>query len=226
MQQHVTISSGRHRVVDLNILEYVAANSSAPGTVQVDLQHATQERTGRASIMQIGHDQAVMMETLVRATGARSAIEVGTFTGYSALAIAQGLPADGKLLCCDTNAEWGEIALEYWRQAGVDDRIELKIGPALETLRALPKDEQFDFAFIDADKPAYYDYYAELLPRLRKGALLLADNTLSNRGVVDPNAHDASTEAMRIFNPRVAADTRVRVSLLTVGDGVTLVEKL
>jgi len=212
-------------VVDLDILEYVAANSSTPEQVQIDLQQATQERTGRAAIMQIGHEQAVMMETLVRATGARSAIEVGTFTGYSALAIARGLPADGRLLCCDTSAEWGEIAREHWRRAGVDDRIELKIGPALET-RALPRAEQFDFAFIDADKPAYLDYYEELLPRMRKGALLLADNTLSNRGVVNPNANDASTEAMRIFNPRLAADPRVRVSILTVGDGVTLIEKL
>ena len=213
-------------MVDLDILEYVAANSSPPEPVQVDLQQATQERTGRSSIMQIGHDQAVMMETLVRATRARRAIEVGTFTGYSALAIARGLPPDGKLLCCDTNAEWGEIAREYWRRAGLDERIELKIGPALETLRALPSVEQFDFAFIDADKPAYYDYYEELLPRMSKGGLLLADNTLSNRGVVNPNIHDDATEAMRTFNPRLASDARVRVSLLTVGDGVTLIEKL
>ena len=106
----MTISSGRHRVVDLDILEYVAANSSPPEPVQIELQSATLERTGRSSIMQIGHDQAVMMETLVRATGARSAIEIGTFTGYSALAIARGLPADGKLLCCDTSAEWAHRA--------------------------------------------------------------------------------------------------------------------
>jgi caffeoyl-CoA O-methyltransferase len=102
----------------------------------------------------------------------------------------------------------------------------LKIGPALETLRALPKTEQFDFAFIDADKTGYGDYYEELLPRMRKGALILADNTLSNRGVVKPEAKDASTEAMRLFNPSVAADPRVRVSILTVGDGVTLIEKM
>jgi caffeoyl-CoA O-methyltransferase len=176
--------------------------------------------------MQIGHDQAVMMETLVRATGVRNAIEVGTFTGYSALAIARGLPSNGRLLCCDTNAEWGAIAREHWERAGFGDRIELKIGPALETLRALPKTEQFDFAFIDADKTGYGDYYEELLPRMRKGALILADNTLSNRGVVKPEAKDASTEAMRLFNPSVAADPRVRVSILTVGDGVTLIEKM
>jgi predicted O-methyltransferase YrrM len=132
----VTITAGRHRVVDLDILEYVAANSSPPDQVQLDLQRATQERTGRSAIMQIGHDQAVMMETLVRATGARTAIEVGTFTGYSALAIARGLPADGKLLCCDTKAEWVDIGREYWRRAGVSEKIEVHIGPALETLRA------------------------------------------------------------------------------------------
>jgi caffeoyl-CoA O-methyltransferase len=222
----VTITPGRHRVVDIDILEYVAAHSSSADEVQVDLQRATLERTGRAASMQIGHEQAVMMETLVRATRARNAIEVGTFTGYSALAIARGLPADGKLVCCDTNAEWAEIAREYWRRAGVSDRIELRLGPALETIRALPKAGQFDFAFIDADKPGYYDYYLELLPRMRTGALLLADNTLSNRGVVNPSATDPSTEAMRIFNPRLAADSRVRVSILTVGDGVSLIEKL
>lgn len=210
----------------MNILEYVAANSSAPDSVQLALQRATLERTGGSARMQIGHDQAVMMETLVRATGVRRAIEVGTFTGYSALAIARGLPHDGKLVCCDTNAEWGEIAREHWRRAGLEDRIELRIGPALETVRAMPQVEQFDFAFIDADKPAYHAYYEELLPRMRKGALLLADNTLSNRGVVDPSATDESTEAIRRFNPMLAADPRVRVSLLTVGDGVTVIEKL
>lgn len=222
----MTTTPGRHRVVDIDILEYVAANSSPADQVQLDLQRTTQERTGRSAIMQIGHDQAVMMETLVRATGARTAIEVGTFTGYSALAIARGLPDDGKLLCCDTNAEWVDIGREYWRRAGVSEKIEVHIGPALETLRALPKTEQFDFAFIDADKPEYYAYYEELLPRMRVGALLLADNTLSNRGVVNPSATDASTEAMRSFNPRVAGDPRVRVSILSVGDGVTLIEKL
>ena len=222
----MTITAGRHRVVDVDVLEYVAANSSPPDQVQLDLQRATLERTGRSARMQIGHDQAVMMETLVRATGARNAIEVGTFTGYSALAIARGLPADGKLLCCDTNAEWAEIGREHWRRAGLSERIEVKIGPALETLRALPKAEQFDFAFIDADKPEYDAYYEELLPRMRAGALLLADNTLSNRGVINPAATDASTEAMRTFNPRLAADARVRVSILTIGDGVTLIEKL
>ncbi len=222
----MAVSPGRHRVVDINILEYVAAHSSEPDPVQVDLQQATQEKTRGASIMQIGHDQAVMMETLVRATGVRNAIEVGTFTGYSALAIAKGLPRDGHLLCCDTNEEWGNIAREHWNRAGMGDRIELRIGPAIETLRALPKAEQFDFAFIDADKTGYGDYYEELLPRMRMGALILADNTLSNRGVVNPDAKDEATEAMRVFNPALASDPRVRVSILTVGDGVTLIEKL
>jgi caffeoyl-CoA O-methyltransferase len=167
-----------------------------------------------------------MMETLVRATGARKAIEIGTFTGYSALAIARGLPSDGHLLCLDLSAEWGEIARAHWARAGLDDRIELRIGPALDTLRGLADVEQFDFAFIDADKPGYTDYYEALLPRMRRGALLLADNTLSNRGVVNAAASDASTVAMRVFNPHLAADPRVRVSILTVGDGVTLIEKL
>jgi caffeoyl-CoA O-methyltransferase len=176
--------------------------------------------------MQIGHDQAVFMETLTRATGARNAIEVGTFTGYSALAIARGLPKDGRLLCLDINEEWGRIAREHWDRSGVGDRIELRIGPGAEAIRQMPEAGQFDLAFIDADKPGYAEYYELLLPRMRRGGLLLADNTLSNRGVVDPNAHDEATEAMRVFNRDLAADSRVRVSILTVGDGLTVAERL
>jgi caffeoyl-CoA O-methyltransferase len=222
----MAVFAGRHRVVELDILEYVAEHSTPPDAVQQELQAATQERTGGMARMQIGHDQAVFMETLVRAMSVRNAIEVGTFTGYSALAIARGLPPDGKLLCLDINEEWGQIAREHWDRAGLAARVELRIGPGADAIRAMPKAGQFDLAFIDADKPAYAEYYEELLPRMRQGGLLLADNTLSNRGVVDPNVHDAATEAMRVFNRELARDPRVRVSILTVGDGLTVAEKL
>src|SRR6478609_8802586 len=132
-----------------------------------EIQQALIDETvalGGISIMQISPEQGSFMTMFTRLIGARDAVEIGTFTGYSSLAIARGLPADGHLLCCDVSAEWGEIARAHWAQAGLADRIELRIGPALETLRALPREPQFDFAFIDADKPEYPAYYDELLP--------------------------------------------------------------
>jgi caffeoyl-CoA O-methyltransferase len=176
--------------------------------------------------MQIGDDQATFMEILARAIGARRAVEVGTFTGYSALAVARGMGPEGHLLCLDVSEEWTAIAREYWARAGVDDRIELRLGPAIDTLRSLPNDEQFDLAFVDADKTGYPDYYDELIPRLRAGGLLLADNTLQGGRVIDESADDSSTSAIRIFNDRVAADSRVRVVLLPIGDGVSVIQKL
>jgi caffeoyl-CoA O-methyltransferase len=176
--------------------------------------------------MQIGDDQAILMEIIARAMGARRAVEVGTFTGYSALAVARGMGPDGRLLCCDVNREWTAVAREYWERAGVSDRIELRLGPAIDTLRALPREEQFDLAFLDADKTGYPAYYQEIVPRLRRGGLLLADNTLQGGSVLDARAGDASTVAIRMFNDTVAADPRVRTVLLPIGDGVTFLQKL
>jgi caffeoyl-CoA O-methyltransferase len=176
--------------------------------------------------MQIGDDQAVFMEILTRAMGARRAVEVGTFTGYSALAVARGMGPEGHLLCLDISEEWTDIARQFWKQAGVDDRIELRIGPAIDTLRSLPDEEQFDLAFVDADKPGYPDYYEELVIRLRPGGLILADNALQGGRVIDESANDESTVAMRAFNDRVAADDRVKCVLLPIGDGVTVIQKL
>jgi caffeoyl-CoA O-methyltransferase len=193
--------------------------------VQIALQDATRERTGRAAGMQIGDDQAVLMEIMARAMEARRAVEVGTFTGYSALAVARGMGPEGRLLCCDVNEEWTQIARDYWEKAGVSSQIELRLGPALDTLRSLPQDEQFDLAFLDADKTGYLAYYEEIIPRLRPGGLLLADNTLQGGRVVDPDAQDESTSAIRTFNDRVAVDPRVRVVLLPIGDGVTFIQK-
>jgi caffeoyl-CoA O-methyltransferase len=183
----------RSRFIDDAVVGYASAHSSGPDEVQQALQRVTQDQTGSAAGMQIGDDQAVLMEIIARAMGATRAVEVGTFTGYSALAVARGMGPNGHLLCCDVSAEWTAIAREYWERAGVSDRIELRLGPALETLRSLPKDPQFDLAFVDADKTGYIAYYEELVPRLRSGGLLLADNTLQGGRVLDPEVNDEST---------------------------------
>jgi predicted O-methyltransferase YrrM len=215
----------RSRFVTPEIAEYAAAHSSGPDEVQRDLQAATRELTGDAAGMQIGDDQALFMEMVARATGARQAVEVGVFTGASALAVARGMGPEGRLLCCDVSREWTDIARRYWKEAGVADRIDLRLGPALETLRALPVEEQFDLAFVDADKSGYHHYYEELVPRLRPRALLLVDNTLWGGRVLDPAADDEDTVAIRQFNDRVAADPRVRIVVLPVGDGVSVIQR-
>jgi caffeoyl-CoA O-methyltransferase len=217
---------GRSPFTEAGIDAYVAAHSTPADDIQLDLQHTTRARTGAAAGMQIGDDQAVLMEMLVRAMGAKRAVEIGTFTGYSALAVARGLGSDGHLLCCDVSEEWTSIARDAWEKAGVADRIELQIGPGLDTLRALPPGEQFDFAFIDADKPGYPDYYEEVLARLRKGGLILLDNMLQHGRVIEDQAQDDSVVAIRSLNDAIASDARVKVVLLPVGDGVSFVQKL
>jgi caffeoyl-CoA O-methyltransferase len=216
----------RVRFVSPELAEYAAAHSSPPDAIQRELQSVTKEETGRAAGMQIGDDQAVLMEILARAMGARRAIEIGTFTGYSALALARGMGPEGRLVCCDVSEEWTAIARKYWEKAGVADRIDLRIGPALETLALLPADESFDLAFVDADKVSYSAYYNELLPRLRPGGVLIVDNTLWDGRVLDPAVDDPDTVAIRAFNDLVATDPRVRVVVLPIGDGVTVIQKL
>ncbi len=216
----------RSRFIDDAVVDYASAHSSGPDEVQVALQEVTRQRTGRAAGMQIGDDQAVLMEIIARAIGATAVLEVGTFTGYSALAVARGMAAGGRLLCCDVSEEWTAIAREYWEKAGVADRIELRIGPAIESLRSLPDTARFDLAFVDADKTGYPDYYEEIVPRLRRGGLLLADNTLQDGRVLDPEINDASVSAIRSFNDQAARDQRVRVVLIPIGDGVTFIQKL
>jgi caffeoyl-CoA O-methyltransferase len=207
------------------VATYVARHVSEPDPVQRALRAETRERTGWAARMQIGDDQAVLMEILARSIGARRAIEIGTFTGYSALAVARGMGPEGRLLCCDVNQEWTAIARDFWQRAGVADRIELRIGPALDTLRSLPAGDRFDLAFVDADKTAYLDYYEALVPRLRPGGLLLADNTLQGGRVADSSVADASVLAIRAFNDRVTADDRVQSVILHIGDGLTVIQK-
>jgi caffeoyl-CoA O-methyltransferase len=177
---------------------------------------------GGVSVMQIAPDQGALITLLVRAIGARRALELGTFTGYSTICIARGLADDGRVVTCDVSEEWAEIARRYFRDAKVEDRIELRLGPALDTLRSLPAAESFDFAFIDADKQSYPAYYEEVLARLRPGGLVMIDNVLRGGAVLDPDDDSAANLAVRELNDRIASDERVDVAMLGVADGITL----
>ena len=208
--------------LDESLLAYMDAHSSPPDEVQRDLIAVT-ETLGDAGRMQIGAVQGSFMTMLVRLLRPQLAVEVGTFTGYSALAVARGLPPGGRLLCCDVSVEWTAIARESWERAGVADRIDLRIAPALETLRSLPAGPTVGFAFIDADKANYINYYEELLPRLSPQGIILVDNVLWGGSVADPDQDDDTTEALRAFNAHAAADPRSRVAMLPVGDGLTAI---
>jgi caffeoyl-CoA O-methyltransferase len=188
--------------------------------------HAETEALGDVAGMQIGDDQGQLLTMLARLVGARRAVEVGTFTGYSSLCIARGLTDGGQLLCCDVSEEWTSIAARAWERAGLKDRIELRLAPALDTLRALPAEAELDLVFIDADKPGYCSYWDELVPRVRPGGVLLADNVLWSGEIVDQSGNDKNTAALREFNDMVAADDRVEAVVLTAFDGLTIARKL
>ncbi|MEO6087635.1 MAG: class I SAM-dependent methyltransferase [Umezawaea sp.] len=207
------------------VSEYLLAHCTPADDVLRDLAEETLAATGGSAEMQISHDEGEFLTMLVRLTGARQAVEVGVFTGYSSLCIARGLPADGRLLACDVSEEWTSIARRYWERAGVADRIDLRLAPALDTLRALPADEVVDFAFVDADKVGYPDYYEELVRRLRPGGLIALDNVLRDGGVLDDSSQDPGDVAMRRMNDIVVHDKRVDSVMLPVRDGVTLARK-
>jgi caffeoyl-CoA O-methyltransferase len=204
--------------------EYLVAHGTPPDALQRELIEETQ-RLGGISLMQIAPEQGAFMTLLTRAIGARRAVEVGTFTGYSAICIARGLPEDGHLLCCDVSEEWTRVARRYFEKAGLAERIELRIGPGAETLASLPVDDPLDLAFIDADKPGYPVYYEEILKRLRPGGLVLVDNVLWMGRVADPEVDDEQTRAIRSFNDFVAGDDRVDRVMLAISDGLTILRK-
>ena len=204
---------------------YLVAHSSPVDPVLAGLADETLQRYPDSAEMQIGPEQGTFMTLLTQVSGARRAIEVGTFTGYSSICLARGLTDDGGLICCDVSEEWTALARQYWQKAGVADRIELRLGPGLETLRALPEGAQFDLAFIDADKPGYVGYWDQIVPRITPGGVILVDNTLSHGRVVDTADHDASVQGIRDFNARARADDRVDLVLLPVGDGLTLARR-
>jgi len=207
------------------IHEYLLQHAMPVDDVQQWLIDETSTRVSDFSMMQIAPEQGAFMTMFTRIAGVRRAVEVGTFTGYSALCIARGLADGGRLLCCDISEEWTAIGREAWKRAGVDDRIDLEIAPAIETLRALPDDEPIDLAFVDADKGGYASYYEALLPRLRQNGVILVDNTLWSGSVIDTSRTDDDTKAIRAFNDMVAADDRVESVILTIGDGLTLIRK-
>ena len=211
--------------VTAELIDYAVAHGSWPvDDVLADLQAET-AALGRVAGMQVGPDEGQLLILLTRLVDARRAVEVGTFTGYSSLCIARGLAPGGSLLCCDVSEEWTALGRRAWERAGVADRIELRIAPAIETLRALPADEPIDLAFIDADKPGYVGYWEELVPRVRPGGLLLADNVLWSGEIANPERTDENTEALRAFNDRVAADDRVEAAVLPAFDGLTIARK-
>ena len=209
--------------LDPLIARYVAARATPPDDVLRDLAERTAEATGQLAIMQISPDQGALLSLLTGLVGATHAVEIGTFTGYSSISIARALAPGGSLLCCDVSEEWTAIAREHWERAGLTDRIELRIAPAIETLRALPSGTTFDLAFIDADKPSYLAYYEALLPMMRANGLILVDNTLWSGRVADGTTDDKDTVALREFNDRVAADDRVESYILPIADGLTLI---
>jgi caffeoyl-CoA O-methyltransferase len=178
--------------------------------------------------MQISPEQGQFMALLAELIGARRVLEVGTFTGYSALAVALALPADGRIVACDVNEDTTAVARRYWAEAGVADKIELRLGPAVDTLEALLAEgggETFDFAFIDADKVNYDAYYEGALALLRQGGLMVIDNVLWSGAVADPERQDADTSALRALNAKLHDDQRISLSLLPVSDGITLARK-
>jgi predicted O-methyltransferase YrrM len=214
----------------LNITEllgdYVDAHTAPEHPAQKELRAATAKM--RHSGMQIGADQGAFMALLVKLMGARRTIEIGVFTGYSSLAVALALPADGKIVACDVSEEWTAVAREYWRRAGVEHKIDLRLAPALGTLDALlaaGEAGRYDFAFIDADKGNYGAYYERCLQLVRAGGLIAVDNTLWGGAVVDPKDDSNDTKAIRAFNDAVQGDSRVQATLLAVGDGLTLALK-
>jgi predicted O-methyltransferase YrrM len=179
--------------------------------------------------MQISPEQGAFMALLVGLMNARTYLEVGTFTGYSSLSVAMALPADGRLTCCDISPEWTDVARRYWTDAGVADRIDLRLGPALETLDGLLAAggaASYDFAFLDADKGNYAAYYERMLDLLGPGGVLVIDNVLWSGRVIDPAEDDESTRALRDLNERIARDARVQLAMLPIGDGLSLVRKL
>ena len=203
---------------------YVVAHGTPPDPLLERLAEETRA-LGPMAAMQIDAEQGSLLRWLTRALGARRAIEIGTFTGTSSICIARGLAPGGSLLCLDRSEEWTAIALRYWEEAGLADRIELRLGPALATLQSLPLEPVYDLAFLDADKVGYASYLEELLPRLRSGGVVLVDNVLWGGAVVDPRKDDADTRAIRAFNDAVARDPRLDVTMLGRFDGLSLLRK-
>ncbi len=213
--------------LDSTLYDYLISNSLRETPIQARLREETAALGGPAG-MQVSPEQGQLLAFLASLIGAKRVVEVGTFTGYSSLAVAFALPADGRITCCDVSEEWTAIAQRYWDQAGVAGKIELRLAPALETLDALVSEEgvdKVDMAFIDADKGNYDGYYEACLTLVRPGGLIAMDNVLWGGSVADPSNKSADTEAIRALNAKLKEDRRVDLSLLPIGDGLTLCRK-
>ena len=213
--------AGRAPFLPEKIARYIHEHSVREPQILRELRAAT--ASVPYSGMQIGADQGQFMALLVQAIGARNCLEIGTYTGYSALVVALALPEDGRIVCCDISEEWTAIARRFWKKAGMEHKIELRLAPALETLKNLKG--PFDFAFIDADKGNYANYYEACLQLVRRGGIIAVDNTLWSGWVADAKRRDSDTRALRAFNDKLHRDERVALSMLPLGDGVTLVLK-
>tara|TARA_B100000700_G_scaffold75726_1_gene84751 strand:+ start:444 stop:1127 length:684 start_codon:yes stop_codon:yes gene_type:complete len=207
------------------LFEYILEHTSMPDKNQKSLISKT-SKLGRVSAMQISQDQGMFLHMLVSVIRPKFAVEIGTFTGYSSLAIAKALPENGKLLCCDVSEEWTAIAREHWIKAGVEEKIDLVIAPASKTLADLPVDKKIDFAFIDADKSGYLEYYEAIVPRLSEHGLIAIDNVLWSGRVVHSEVSDSDTISIKKFNDHVSEDERVSSVMLSIGDGLTLVKRV
>jgi caffeoyl-CoA O-methyltransferase len=218
------MSGGKFTALDDALWEYIVVHAPGEDEALARVRSET-AAMGDISVMQIAPEQGAFLTLLARTIAAREAIEVGTFTGYSAICIARGLDPAGRLVCCELSEEFAEIAGRNLERAGVAGRAEIRIGPALETLRALPERELFDLAFIDADKPGYPAYYEEVLARLRAGGFVMLDNVLLSGRVLDPQPDDEGATTMAALNDRIAADDRVDSVMLAIADGITLARK-
>ena len=218
--------TSKYTSLDQPLYDYILASSLRESPVLAQLRAET--ATLPMAVMQIAPEQGQFMALLIKLMGARRAIEVGVYTGYSALAVAEALPDDGLLVACDINADTTAIAQRYWQQAGLADKIDLRLAPAAQTLQALLDDGQagsFDFAFIDADKTGYSDYYELCLALLRPGGLIVVDNVLWGGAVLEVSTDDDDTRAIQQFNAQLAVDQRVDLSLLPLADGLSLLRK-
>ena len=213
--------AGRAPFLPEAVSRYIAEHAVREAPVLRELRKAT--AAVKWSGMQIGADQGNLMALLVKLAGAKRCLEIGTYTGYSALAVALALPKDGKIICCDISEEWTAVGKPFWKKAGVEKKIDLRIAPALETLKKLKG--PFDFVFIDADKENYLNYYERCLKLVRRGGLIAIDNVLWSGEVANEKAQDATTLALRKFNDKLHKDERVDLAMLSIGDGVTLALK-
>lgn len=215
--------NSRQIPVSDELYAYVVAHGSEPDAVMADLIDETYGDLGGHAGMQVGPDQAAFLTLLTKLTDARHAVEIGTFTGMSSIAIARGLSAGGRLICFDVSDEFTGVARRYWERAGLTDRVELRLGPAAELVTELPTEPHIDIAFIDADKTGYPTYWAELVPRMRPGGLIVLDNTLRGGRVLHPETE--ADKVVAAFNDQVSQDDRVESMILPLADGLTLARK-